>query len=514
MRKNRPRAGVRGHTAPSVQTGRLVTAEHPRMDAAGTAWEGVRFGPNGRIHLRCFGRQPEPAPRSRSNHEITTLTQVTSFSTRPGIRAACFALVLASVVACREATTVAQPPHVVLILVDDLGWGDVGYHGSDLETPRIDALARSGARLERFYVHPMCTPTRAALLTGRYPSRYGLHCRVLRPWDEAGLPESEWTLAEALRGAGYRTALCGKWHLGHARAEFLPDRQGFDQSYGSLGPAVDSWTRHNRGELDWYRDGVELREEGYTTDLIAAEAVRILEDVNPRIPLFLYVPFTAPHAPLQAPQEELDRLAAIEDPDRRLFGAVVARLDQAVGRILDALEQRGMRENTLVIFASDNGGTPPADNGPFRGRKSNAFEGGVRVPAVAAWPGRIAAGTVVEEPIHAVDVFPTVVALAGGVPGPRPLDGRDVWATLVDGEPSPHATLLLALDDVQDALIEGSWKLYVQHSGGPDEPQLYDLATDPGEEHDLAAARPEVVERLTRELERLRGEAVACQLER
>jgi len=408
-------------------------------------------------------------------------------------------------------------PHIVVFLADDLGWGDVGFHGSEIRTPTLDALAEGGVRLESFYVWPVCSPTRAAFLTGRYPIRYGLQGGVVVPHADYGLPPEERTLADALGEAGYRTAIVGKWHLGHARPEYLPTRRGFDHQYGLYNGQVDYYTHERDGGLDWHRDDRALREEGHATHLIAAEAVRLVEEHDPATPLFLYVPFLAPHTPLQPPpgfEPPEDRPAR----GRAIFGAMVETLDAAVGRVLAALERRGMRERTLVLFFSDNGANERfgGRNAPLRGGKYHPYEGGVRSPAVVSWPGVVPAGQVREGLVHVVDWYPTLLALAGAsAQQPLPLDGRDQWPLVARGADSAREELLVISFRRWDALRWGRWKLLVQYhppprgaGARPVAPRerrvraswLYDLESDPGETTNLGVRQPEVRKRLAERL--------------
>ena len=242
-------------------------------------------------------------------------------------------------------------PHVVFLLADDLGWKDVGYHASEIKTPNLDRISVAGARLEQFYVMPVCSPTRCCLMTGRYPMRTGLQSGVVRPWAQYGLPLDERTLAQALKEAGYVTAITGKWHLGHFEPEYLPTRRGFDHQYGHYNGAIDYFDHTREGGLDWHRDDKVLREEGYSTNLIGAEAVRLIKGHDPKTPLFLYVPFNAPHTPLQAPEEYLKKYADIKDMQRRKYAAMVTCLDDAVGRIEAALkEPRSARQHADRLF--------------------------------------------------------------------------------------------------------------------------------------------------------------------
>jgi len=420
------------------------------------------------------------------------------------------AVLIGAVLAVGRAQSAApERPNIVYLLMDDLGWKDVGFHGSEIKTPNLDQLAASGARLEQFYVMPLCTPTRAALLTGRYPMRYGLQTGVNRPWADWGLPLEERTLSQRLKEAGYQTAIVGKWHLGAAARDYLPTKRGFDHQYGHYCGAIDYFKHDRDGGFDWHRDDRVSRDEGYSTDLIGKEAVRLIEARPAGKPLFLYVPFNAPHAPLQAPQEYLDRYAHIPAMQRRKYAAMVSCVDDNVGRIVAALEQQGMSKNTLVLFSSDNGGPTGlgANNGELRAAKGTLYEGGVRVPAFAAWPGRIKAGTVVNEPLHIVDWFPTLLGLAGLKPDaqPLPLDGKDAWPTIVDSKPSPHADLLVNTEANRGSIRSDRWKLVFKGKlpAAPDAVgELFDLSTDPGEKMDVAAREPQVAKRLLASLNR------------
>ena len=438
-------------------------------------------------------------------------------------------LAAAATLAIASALPAAAPrPNIIYFLADDLGWSDVGWHGGDIATPNLDRLAAAGAKLEQFYVLPVCSPTRAALLTGRYPIRHGLQLSVVRPWAQYGLPLEERTLPQALREAGYTTAISGKWHLGHFRPEYLPTRRGFDTQYGHYNGALDYFTHDREGGHDWHRNDRESRDAGYTTQLIGTEAVRVVEQADPRKPFFLYVPFNAPHAPLQAPKEYLAKYAHVADEKRRAFSAMVNCLDDQVGRVVAVLEQRGLLDNTLVLFSSDNGGPTGlgATNHGLRSGKATLYEGGVRVPAFASWRGRIPAGTVVNAPLHVVDWYPTLLALAGAeTKQPLPLDGREAWATITKGAPSPHEEILINAVPRSGAIRMGDWKLVLNGSVGANDleeatgkakaakkkaaaatqsaetVELFNLASDPGEKNNLAASNAAVVAKLRARLE-------------
>lgn len=401
------------------------------------------------------------------------------------------------------------PPHVLYILADDLGYADVGFRGSDILTPNIDRLAEQGARLRQFYTQPMCTPTRAALMTGRYPMRYGLQTGVIPSGGTYGLAVDELILPQALKTAGYRTALIGKWHLGHADQSFWPRQRGFDYFYGPLVGEIDHFKHSAHGTTDWYRDNDLLEEPGYDTELFGADAVRFIDSHDAATPMFMYLAFTAPHTPYQAPQAYLDRYPEIADESRRAYAAMITGMDDQIGLVVEALERRGMRENTLIVFHSDNGGTRskmfvgegavegelPPRNEPYREGKGTLYEGGTRVVAVANWPDRIGAGDA-DGVMHVVDMMPTIAALAGvALDQSKPLDGMDVWQALAAGQASPRQDLVYNVEPSQGAVRDGKWKLYWQ-TLLPPKVELYDLDADPGEASDLSATEPEKVAEL------------------
>jgi arylsulfatase A-like enzyme len=403
-------------------------------------------------------------------------------------------------------------PNVVFILVDDLGFKDVGYHGGSIKTPNIDKLASAGTRLEQFYVQPVCSPTRSSLMTGRYPMRYGLQVGVVRPWAQYGLPLEERTLAQALKEAGYMTAICGKWHLGHLNSKYLPTSRGFDHQYGHYNGALDYFTHIRDGGLDWHRDDQPLREEGYTTKLIADESVRLIERHDTSRPLFLYVPFNAVHSPFQAPQSYVDMYEHIEEKRKRIYAAMTTYMDEAVGRIVSAIDGRGMTRNTLIFFCSDNGGVGNvADNGLLRGHKALLYEGGIRVPAIAVWPGVLKAGAIVNAPLHIVDMYPTLLKLAGArLEQALPLDGKDAWPTIAGGAPSPHDDILFNVTPANGAIRCGDWKLVHNGHMGANSTgvkaeqnvfELFNLADDPYEKNDLSDKHPKKLADLKRRLE-------------
>ena len=412
-----------------------------------------------------------------------------------------------------------KKPNIVVILADDLGNADLGYRGSDIKTPNIDELASEGVRLESFYGMPVCTPARAELMTGRYAMRYGLETLVIFPSHTYGLPTHERTLPQALKEAGYQTAMVGKWHLGHADRKYWPQNRGFDHFYGNLIGEVDYFSKERGGLIDWQRDGKFFKEDGYYTTLIGNEAVNIIENHDTSKPLFLYVASLAPHAPYQAPKDAVDAYKnTIGDEKRRTYAAMITELDAQVGKIVAALKQENMLDNTLIIFSSDNGGAtsalfatgarspeereesggvelgakPPASNGDLRGGKGSLHEGGVRVPTIFYWPAKLKP-RLVEEPLHMVDVMPSVLALAGAAGSPdHPFDGKDIWPSLAEGRPSPHEDILINVEAFRGAIRKGNWKL-VKIALLPGKTELFDLSKDPGEQKNVTDQFPEIV---------------------
>ena len=412
-------------------------------------------------------------------------------------------------------------PNIVYIVADDLGWKDVGFHGSDIKTPNIDKLAAQGAELEQFYTQPLCTPSRAALMSGRYPFRYGLQTAVILGGQTYGMPTDERLLPQALKEAGYKTAIVGKWHIGHGDRKYWPNQRGFDYQYGPLLGEIDYYTHAEHGVVDWYHNNKKLIEPGYVTQLLGKDAVRVVNAHDGKAPLFLYLAFTAPHAPYQAPKEYVDRYKNIEDITRRTYAGMITCMDDEIGKVLDALDKKGMRENTLIVFQSDNGGNRsamfagemdvskiklPSDNGPYREGKGTLYEGGTRVVALANWPGHIKAGKV-NEVMHMVDMFPTLAKVAGAsVEGGKPLDGVNVWDTISSGAPSPRTEVVYNVEPFRGAVRQGDWKL-IWRTPLPSARELYNIADDPEEKHDLAAKLSDKVAELQKRLEQLAHES-------
>ena len=404
----------------------------------------------------------------------------------------------------------AEKPNILLIVADDLGWADVGWHGGKFRTPHMDRLVREGVELDRHYVQPVCTPTRAALLSGRWTGRFGPH--ALAPSNLRVFAPGTVTLASALKECGYATHLAGKWHLG-SREEWGPQHYGFDQSYGSFSGAVDPWTHgYRKGEYEktWHRNGKRIDEEGNATELVAAQAVKWVEAGAGKEAWFVYVPFQAVHIPIDTPEEYKPVYADASfdaDPKKneslRRFGAFITQLDAKIGDLVALLDRTDQRKNTLIVFTSDNGGlwaggnayvsnVPPtpalSSNLPLRGQKGQLYDGGIRVCAFANWPGRLEPRKV-SAFIHAADWMPTLTKLTGWQPKQDPkFDGRDIWPVLTgaaaDLEPRP----IYIPHKGGRVLLHDGWKLIERAAGRV---ELFNVARDPGETTDLAASEPE-----------------------
>jgi arylsulfatase A-like enzyme len=421
---------------------------------------------------------------------------------------------------------IEQPPNIVLIVADDLGWRDVGYNYSEIRTPVIDGLAAEGVRLNRFYAQPSCTPTRAALMTGKSPVRLGIF-NPLSKKNPTGLPLTEQTLADRLKEVGYQTALVGKWHLGPRDLAYHPNARGFDYFYGNLTGGVGYYDKVHGGGYDWQRNGTTVRDSEYSTHLLAAEAVRLISERDPSRPLFLYAAFGAPHLPNEAPQAALDAYADIGNPNRQGHAAMVTELDTAIGQIHAALVEQGIERDTVLWFMSDNGGLIPkgainhlpdpfftmaiestlgveanpvfidfartnfrsggADNRPFKGGKQTPHEGAVRVPAFISWPGRLES---VQYNYMATvqDVLPTLMEFAGAAMDRVSLDGRSLVTPLATDTPAPERKYLVKTGPPSNAVVayDYPYKLVIQ--GG--ERTLFNLEDDPLEDNDIASAEP------------------------
>jgi arylsulfatase A-like enzyme len=442
------------------------------------------------------------------------------------LAAACSALVLsagpspASDAAASTADTKALP-NIVLILADDLGYGDIGCYGApDARTPTLDRLARQGVRFTSYYANaPECTPTRTALMTGRYQQRPGgLECAIgtgnVGRYDDAirlaergdlGLPAGQNVLVGGLRRAGYACAGFGKWHLGY-EPKFGPLRHGFDYFFGPLGGGVDYFYHCEwDGRPMLYENQKPVRREGYMTDLITGGAVDFLARQTDAGPFFLYLPYTAPHTPIQAPGPKPPKPRTEEnwnDGDRTTYVAMIERMDEGIGKVLAALDARGLRRPALAIFASDNGGTKLARNDPFSGQKGGLFEGGIRVPCIVRFPGVLPAGGVTDQPAIMMDFTRSILRVAAvEPPSDMPPDGIDILRLVARGGPPQPRTLFWRQrrgEKTWRAVRDGQWKYLSLDDGGQLDERLFDLAADPGEEGNLLGDRPEQTARLKR----------------
>jgi arylsulfatase A-like enzyme len=397
-------------------------------------------------------------------------------------------------------------PNIVLIMTDDAGYGDFGVYGApDIKTPHIDRLARDGVRLTDFYANgATCTPTRAGLISGRYQQRYALEAPLgVRPKEDAerGLPPSDASLPRLLKGAGYHTALVGKWHLGW-KAEYSPNAHGFDEFFGFKSGYIDYY-QHTAGAdaplgADLFENDRPVEVAGYMTDLITDRAIRILEQHRAG-PVFLDVAYNAPHWPYQRPDQpstarDRGRHVLPLDADantRADYVTMVERVDANVGRILAALDRLGLRRNTIVIFTNDNGGEWLSHGGPLFHRKGSVWEGGIRVPAIVRWPGQIPPGRVSGQTGMTMDLTATMLAAGrAAVPAGTTLDGLDLLPILAGRSPEVERTLFWRVSGArqQQAVRRGRWKLVLDAG----RPLLFDLAADIGERRDVIAGHRDV----------------------
>lgn len=403
-------------------------------------------------------------------------------------------------------------PNIILIVLDDLGSGDLGFMGSkDIPTPHIDALATSGVVCTAAYsTHPFCSPTRAGLMTGRYPQRFGYenNPKFDRTNEVLGLPLDQRTLPQVLQASGYRTGFIGKWHLGATPAHH-PNRRGFDEAFGFSGGGHDYLRQGAAEESDGDLIPIDRNGKpepvfpGYLTTAFTREAVAFIKKTPSRQPFFLYLAYNAPHSPLQAPDSYLQRVRHIPEGERRTYAAMIAAADDGVGATMEAIRARGQEKETLVIFCGDNGGPasdPKTSNGVLRGYKGQLYEGGIRVPYVVSWPGKIAAGSRLDYLVSTLDVFSTACA-AAQIPLPdTPRDSVDLMPyiqRLVKG--SPHTMLFWRHFEQVWAARNDNWKL-VRRKG--EAAELYNLTEDPSETRNVAAERGDVVDRIWAQVER------------
>ncbi|XP_035663830.1 arylsulfatase B-like [Branchiostoma floridae] len=447
-------------------------------------------------------------------------------------------------------------PNIVFILADDYGWNDIGYHGSVIRTPNLDRLAAEGVKLENYYIQPICTPSRSQLMTGRYQIHFGLQHSIIWPPQPSGLPLDEVTLPQRLKEWGYSTHIVGKWHLGFYKEEYTPLHRGFDTFYGFLTGSENHFSHRNSGGMPGFRpgwNGLDLRDQNrpvtdqngtYSTHLFAKKAIEVIAQQDKSKPMFLYLPFQAVHAPLQAPQKYIAMYRHINDYNRRMYAAMTTAMDEAVGNITDALKQYGLWDNTVLVFSTDNGGQVMAggNNWPLRGWKGSLWEGGIRGVGFVNSPLIKAKGRTSDALIHISDWFPTLVGLAGGsTNGMKPLDGHNVWEAISEGKPSPRKEILHNIDplfrtilylpphqwgddtfntSMHAAIRSGDWKLLTGYPGNgswmpppssdliceeSDDPPgqhlwLFNIREDPEERTDLSKKYPLVVQDLLEKL--------------
>ena len=458
-------------------------------------------------------------------------------------------------------------PNIVFIFADDYGFNDVGYHGSEIKTPVLDQLAKEGVILEKYYVQPICTPTRSTMLTGRYQIHTGLQHGVIKGMQPNCIPLDETLIAEKLRESGYKTHLVGKWHTGFYKKECMPTYRGFDSFFGYFNGDEDYYTRIHSEIFSTspYRlclgydlrrnESVSTKEKGqYSTFMFTKEAQKLIMDHDSSSPMYLYLAFQAVHSPLQVPQQYIQQYeGVIKDKNRRTYAGMVSAMDEAIGNVTKTLKEKGFWNNTVLIFSTDNGGQvyDGGNNWPLRGWKGSLWEGGVRGVGFVNSPLLTKPGRVSHEMIHVSDWLPTLVELAGGnLNGTKPLDGFNVWETINRGDPSPRTEMLHNIDPVktpwyhssfspgykwcpQAALRVGDWKLL---TGCPGDSRwiparnssldlseeknfkndikklfLFNIAEDPDERHELSSQYPEKVKELLARLEEYNNTAVPVQ---
>lgn len=420
----------------------------------------------------------------------------------------------------------SRRPNFIIFLTDDQGYGDLSCMGNtDFLTPHIDEVASTGARFTNWYSgSPVCSPSRASLLTGRYPGNAGVRAILAGHRKATGLTNEAPTIASAVKELGYRTAVVGKWHLG-LQEQSRPNQNGFDYFYGFMAGCIDYYSHIFYWSMadgktdpthDLWENGRELYDNGkYFTEMVTDKAVeRIREMSRSEEPFLLYVAYNAPHYPMHAPRKYLDRFPDLPQ-DRRIMAAMLSAVDDGVGQIMDEVKRQGILNDTVVFFQSDNGPSRESRNwmdgrgdpyyggqpGGLKGHKFSLFEGGIRVPGIFSWPGHIPAGQVIDEPCAAMDVFPTLLTMAGGDPSRYALDGSDISGVLMHQEKTPHDALYWEMEQ-QTAIRQGDYKLVLNgqlvESEPPQDPVfLSNLREDPGETRNLAAQYPALTEELT-----------------
>ena len=430
-------------------------------------------------------------------------------------------LVVLNFMSCKEEESKAEkdnkPPNFLVIIADDAGWNDFSYHGSSIQTPVIDSLAENGLKLERFYAAPTCSPSRASLLTGKPASRMGIVAPISGR-SELRLPDTITTLTQALKEKNYKTLLFGKWHLG-LKPESGPQAYGFDYFYGFLHGQIDQYThRYKNGDSSWYRNKEFIEEEGHATDLITNEAIKWLEEENNKTPFYMQVAYSAPHFPLQEEEKWKQPYNGIfDDPTRRDYAAAMAHMDHSIGQLLETLRKKGLEENTVIVFISDNGAmenwypqdqydgkfephTELGSNLPLREWKNSNYEGAIRVPAIVSWKGKLSSDTI-EEYISISDLMPTFLELAGVEKVPESVEGQNAWPVL-SGESQSWKNKIYIRGHLQESLIQKPWKLIrTRYLEDPTVYELYNIEEDPEEKHNIVGENPEIFNNLKNNLE-------------
>lgn len=438
----------------------------------------------------------------------------------------------------------SERPNVIIMVADDLGWADVGFHGGEIDTPSLDSLAKEGVQLDRFYTTPICSPTRAALMTGRDPIRLGVAYATIMAWDNTGIHPDEHFMPQSFQSAGYQTAMVGKWHLGHAQQTYHPNNRGFEHFYGHLHTEVGYYPPFaNQGGRDFQLNGVEIDDQGYETYLLADEASRYIKARDKNKPFFMYMPFIAPHTPFDAPDDLKEKYADMDDERemsrsknsdetrklmkylgqssaRPIYSAVVEGMDRSIGQVLAVLEDEGISENTIVLFFSDNGGAVYAGGGaynaPLRGGKGDTFEGGIRVVATLRWPAKLDAGAKLSQIMSVMDVFPTLAAAAGiEALNQRPFDGRNMLPAITENKTIPLKDNLYFVSETplfgsfSLTTFNEEWKLVQQIEQDQIHIEvtnyLFNINEDPNEYHNLAGDYPELVETMAKQIRNRRA---------
>lgn len=466
-----------------------------------------------------------------------------------------FLVVISFILVCHGTKTDGTRPNIILVVADDYGFHDVGYHGSEIKTPNLDKLASEGVKLENYYVQPICTPTRSQLLSGRYQIHTGLQHGIIWPTQPNGLPLDSPIIANKMKEAGYSTHAVGKWHVGFYKEEYLPTSRGFDSYYGYLTGSEEYFT-HKR--CYGHFCGMDLRENAepakadgiYSTHLFSERVINIVKSHNTTQPLFIYLPFQAVHSPLEVPDQYTLPYKHIKDKNRRTYAGMVAALDEGIGNITEAFKDKGLWDNTLLVFSTDNGGQihSGGNNWPLRGWKASLWEGGMRGVGFVHGSMLKNKGSVSKELMHVTDWFPTLVSLAGGnLNGTKPLDGYNQWNTISEGAESSRKVILHNIDPLyhpvgeplynntfdtrtRAAIRYKDWKLITgdpgngswippptssmsaihQHNTEHKNVWLFDIANDPNEHNDLSGKYPEVVKDLLEMLQGFNSTAVPC----